>query len=294
MALGEKWKHIGEKRKCVGDMWKQVGGNRQWVDEKWRKAVKVALPLCMVIVWGICLVCMYADRVEKDIADSVVRLHILANSNSDEDQQLKLEVRDYLLEYMREKMANSASTYGETGMTSGEMDELTFPEKLSELPSVEVLSELAEEFIKTKGKNYQVRAEYCKTYFPTKEYNNVIFPAGQYNALRVLIGEGAGENWWCVMYPPLCMTNAYEGGLSEESQVMLQEQMSEESYAIINSGDGISEDNVGDGTTDIGDSMADVEYGPADDSGKIEFKMKFKVVEWYGEIKESISNWWDN
>lgn len=251
--MGKKLKHLREKRKLVCRKWKKYTSkwrlfilNRLKKMTKWKKKpdmwckwTKIFIPVVIFVLWGVCLVFMYADGVEKNIANSVVRLHILANSNSDEDQQLKLEVRDYLLGYMREDMVEEV------------------------LPPADVLSELAEEFVRSKGKDYTVRAEYCKTYFPTKEYNNVKFPAGQYNALRVLIGEGTGENWWCVMYPPLCMTNAYEGGLSEQSKEMLQGEMSEEGYALINAEKGTK------------------------------FEMKFKVVEWYGEIKEYISEWWE-
>jgi len=247
-ARGDK-KMIGELKNSkfvkIDKLMKKVGS----------MIVPVIVPVAILTLWALSLVCIYADNVEKDIADSVVRLHILANSNSQEDQQLKLEVRDYLLGYMR-----GETEKGQVGNADKSSEEKT---NVPYLPSAEELSELAREFVHSKGKDYDVRAEYCRAYFPTKEYNNVKFPAGQYNALRVLIGEGAGENWWCVMYPPLCMTNAYEGGLSEQSKEMLQGEMSEEGYALINAEEGT------------------------------EFEMKFKVVEWYGEIKEYISEWWE-
>ena len=140
------------------------------------------------------------------LADKVVRLHILANSDSEEDQALKLRVRDRVLERATELLE-------QTGDRREAADVLQ-----SHLPELE---RIAAEEISDCGYEYDVTAEVANTMFPTKEYDGFTLPAGEYLALRIIIGEGNGHNWWCVVFPPLCLGSvtetaaetALEGGL---------------------------------------------------------------------------------
>lgn len=153
--------------------------------------------LLSVFACGLCLYlafsCTYFAGAAKSVRDDVVRLHILANSNSPEDQEIKLQVRDALLE------KNSLI------LTAG-VNKENAPEYF-ELSKDELL-EAAESVLREKGFTYDVKLSLEKEYFETREYGDKIFPAGEYTALKVVLGEGQGKNWWCVMFPPLCVPAA--------------------------------------------------------------------------------------
>ena len=152
---------------------------------------------------------LWLEREHSDLADSVLRLHVLANSDSQEDQALKLKVRDRVLE--------KAQTFL-TGECSAQEAAQDLEEHLYELASA------GAEVVAEEGYDYPVSASLEETWFPTKEYEDFSLPAGQYQALRVVIGEGDGQNWWCVVFPPLCLGSvsetaaetALEAGLNEE------------------------------------------------------------------------------
>ena len=131
----------------------------------------------------------------REIQEDVLRLHILANSDSEEDQALKLLVRDAVLE--------RATALLEQTESRAEAEAL-LRESLPELETI------AEETVRANGYSYAVTAELEDTSFPTKEYDGFSLPAGEYLALRILIGEGAGQNWWCVVFPPLCLGSVTE------------------------------------------------------------------------------------
>lgn len=128
------------------------------------------------------------------IREKMLRMHVIANSNSDEDQKLKLEVRDAVLSAGKELFDGS--------ITSDEAIE-----KLT--PHIDMLEETALQVIKDKGFDYNVKITVAEEYFKTRTYeNSVTLPAGYYTAIKVIIGEGKGENWWCVMFPPMCLPSA--------------------------------------------------------------------------------------
>ena len=124
---------------------------------------------------------------EFEIYDATVRLHVLANSDSEQDQALKLKVRDELLNTVKEYSVNSKEEA---------------IEKIEE--NKEYLIKIAEDVVKKEGKAYPVDIEIGKEYYQTRYYEDFALPAGEYTSVRVIIGEGEGQNWWCVMYPPLC------------------------------------------------------------------------------------------
>lgn len=126
----------------------------------------------------------------EELPDRLFRLHILANSDSEEDQELKYALRDYLLEDMEETF---------TGCVSAEDAKQRAKEKLPEI------TEKARRFISDSGYDYKITASVENIFFTTRRYGNTVVPAGNYDALRIVIGEGEGKNWWCVMFPPLCL-----------------------------------------------------------------------------------------
>ena len=151
---------------------------------RWIKAVSGALVICLMLS-----VCQLHGTCES-VRENVVRLHILANSDSTEDQALKLKVRDAILE--------ASADWQEVASTPEEA--LALAE--SRLPQLQAV---AEQTVAAEGYDYPVKAEVCRMYFTTRQYDTLTLPAGMYDAVRLSIGEAEGQNWWCVMYPPLCV-----------------------------------------------------------------------------------------
>lgn len=160
----------------------------------------------------------YANTVSKNLSNSVFRLHVLANSNSEEDQALKYKVRDSVLEYVNTIAKNANSK-----------DELINIIK----DNVTNIKQIAENTILENGYNYSVNISIGNFEFPTKNYGDISLPSGFYDALRIEIGEASGNNWWCVMFPPLCFVDISSGIVPEDSKEILKESLSEDEYTII-------------------------------------------------------------
>lgn len=150
---------------------------------RWLQAMAGGLVLCLALT----LCGFYGEC--QGIRERVVRLHILANSDSQEDQALKLQVRDAVV-------AASAG-WLDTAVDAREAQAIVE----SRLPQLE---QLAQDTVRAAGMDYPVTAQLCESYFPTRQYDTVTLPAGNYTAVRFIIGEGKGHNWWCVVFPPLC------------------------------------------------------------------------------------------
>lgn len=177
----------------------------------------IILSFLIFIYTSICAF-SYAENISTDIANSVFRLHVLANSDSEEDQSLKYKVRDNLLKYMNE-ICVDCSTKQEA------------IEKVYEYQ--DNFKQIALETIKNEGYSYDVNINIGNFEFPTKHYGDISLPAGFYDALRVEIGEAKGQNWWCVMFPPLCFVDISSGIVPEESKEMLEDNLSEEEFALV-------------------------------------------------------------
>ena len=157
-----------------------------------------------------CVICfalqVYTEGAQNDLKDNITRLHIIANSNTQKDQEIKLKVRDEILKYVKEY-----------GMANREQKFLEIRNK--------VLCE--------NGFAYKSKVEFGNFMFPRKEYNELMFPKGEYRGMRVILGEGNGENWWCVMNPPLCFTENSQGTISDTGRKELQNNLNDETYDII-------------------------------------------------------------
>lgn len=160
----------------------------------------------------------YVEAVSNDISSSVFRLHVIANSDSDEDQALKYKVRDSLLNYMNNICKDCSSKEEAIIIVTEHQDEF---------------KQVALETIKNEGYSYDVKIEIGNFEFPTKQYGDISLPAGFYDALKVEIGKAKGKNWWCVMFPSLCFVDVSSGIVPEESKEDLQNVLSDEEYAII-------------------------------------------------------------
>ena len=150
-----------------------------------------AIDISVFITLIVCIIATVSFENDcKGIREEVLRLHVIANSDEPYDQELKLKVRDALLQT------------GESIFTGSE-DIITAESKIT--AKSDVLRHTAEETINNLGFSYDVKIEVARSYFPTKTYGELTLPAGYYKALRVIIGEGKGKNWWCIMFPPLCL-----------------------------------------------------------------------------------------
>ena len=180
-----------------------------YYNSKWRPVeVAVLLALAAVLVWGAASL-----HRQDDLQEKMVRLHVIANSDSEDDQAMKLRARDAVLARATEVLEQAE-------------DRAEAMERLRE-----VLPELEQAAFDACGGAYPVRAALEMTEFPRKEYDGFALPAGEYMALRVVIGEGAGQNWWCVVYPPLCTAScteveeaALDAGMDGEDVKLITEQ----------------------------------------------------------------------
>ena len=162
---------------------------------------KTILFSLMILVCAL-IVSALPTEAEAMIYDDTVRLHILANSDSKADQDLKIVVRDGILEKYSETLLQCKSTE-DAEKTIGAI-----------LPDIE---RDAKSIILANGYNYDVRASIDKEWYDTREYEDFSMPCGVYTSLKIVIGEGDGKNWWCVMYPPLCTELASEGAPSDDA-----------------------------------------------------------------------------
>lgn len=182
---------------------------------------KVKYSLILIILLSIYIfisAVSYVTAISSDLENSIFRLHVIANSDSNEDQNLKYIVRDNLIAYMNELSANSKTKEEAIQIAKEHSDEFY---------------NIAKKTIIDNGYNYDVTVEIGNFDFPTKHYGDISIPAGYYDALRVKIGEAQGQNWWCVMFPPLCFVNVTSGIVPEESKELLESELNEEEYDII-------------------------------------------------------------
>uniref|UniRef100_UPI003562892B stage II sporulation protein R n=1 Tax=Lutispora sp. TaxID=2828727 RepID=UPI003562892B len=153
------------------------------------------------------------DSVLGDIKDKIIRLHVVANSDSPEDQAIKLQIRDAIIKELEPKLENLKNQEEVKNLISANMDNLIAA---------------AEEEMARLGKSFPIDIELGTYEFPTKVYGDLSFPAGSYQALNVKIGEAQGKNWWCVMFPPLCFVDIAQGVISEKTLEEFKEILDED------------------------------------------------------------------
>lgn len=160
----------------------------------------------------------YVTAVSSNLSEAVFRLHVIANSDSEEDQSLKLKVRDALLSYMNTLSSNCNTKEEAIQIATQHQNEF---------------QTIAENVIVENGYNYPVQIKINNFYFPTKSYGDISLPAGYYDALRVEIGNAKGKNWWCVMFPSLCFIDISSGIVDSEGKEKLENNLDSESYELI-------------------------------------------------------------
>lgn len=185
--------------------------------KRWyRWELALLLGLCAALLWG-----AWSAQQQEALSRKMIRLHVIAHSDSPQEQALKLQVRDAVLDYTTNVLQRSDDM------------EQAQEQLQAALPQIEAIACNA---VAEAGYGHAVTASLGKAQFPLKEYDGFSLPAGEYTALRLVIGDGAGENWWCVVFPPLCTAAACElpetaiaAGWSEEEIALITE---EEGYVL--------------------------------------------------------------
>lgn len=158
------------------------------------------------------------NEMQEELAEAVFRFHVLANSDSEEDQALKMQVKEAVISYMKQELPESDSAETTKAWAKENLDEII---------------EVAQQIVASEGYDYQVNAEVTVCDFPDKTYGDITFPAGKYEALRIEIGEAKGQNWWCVLYPNLCFIDAVHAVVSDEGKEELKEVLEEDTYEMV-------------------------------------------------------------
>ena len=159
---------------------------------------------------------------EEKIYESVVRLHVLANSDDEEDQALKLKVRDGILSYLSPIVIDGTSREDAIEIINSRIGEI---------------KDIAQEIVYDNGYDYSIEVTLTLEDYPTRDYEAMSFPSGEYVSLRVLIGEAEGQNWWCVLFPPLCLSAATDKKVNEEAFISVG--LNADQYKIITESENI-------------------------------------------------------
>lgn len=178
---------------------------------------KFFLIVLLLFIYVIICAISYVNAVSSNIQNSVFRLHVIANSDSEEDQNLKYLVRDNILEYINNISQNKSKE-----------DIISYVQE-----NINEIQKIAQKTIIENGYSYSVTANIGNYAFPTKTYGDIIFPSGFYDALKIEIGNAKGKNWWCVMFPPLCFVDITSGIVPEESKQTLKQNLSTEEYNLL-------------------------------------------------------------
>lgn len=190
---------------------------------KWKNFLKRA-GICMAftVIAAISIKKYGQAKLAEELSQKVLRFHVIANSDSEKDQELKLMVRDAVGAYMQSKLAEADSLEQSKAIV---------------LENMAGIIQVAEDTIYQQGNSYHVEAALVWVDFPEKIYGDYHFPAGNYQALRLVIGQGEGKNWWCVMYPNMCFANSVYEEVDENAEEALREVLTAEEYeAIMESG----------------------------------------------------------
>lgn len=187
---------------------------------KYRVGILISILIGLIIIITLIIggEVKHIEACTYDYKEKLIRFHVIANSDTEEDQQLKLKVRDAVISYLQPKLENSSSIEESEKIIKSEYDNL---EKISR------------NIIDKNGYDYNVEIGLTYSNFPAKQYSSVVLPAGKYKALKIIIGDGKGKNWWCVMFPPLCFLDDENGVIDEKTDQKLKEILSPKEYELI-------------------------------------------------------------
>ena len=180
--------------------------------------LKLSLIFSLITIFIFISARSYSKNMFKNISNNFLRLHVVANSDSTEDQILKYKIRDAVIDYMKPYFSNINTKKDALEILNSQKNNIT---------------NLAKKIATDNGYTYPVTVFIGNFYFPTKEYSEIILPEGYYDALKIELGDAKGQNWWCVMFPPLCFVDVSSGVVPEESKEVLQENLSYEEYNLL-------------------------------------------------------------
>lgn len=181
------------------------------------------LLICAFLILTVALVAgLFPVHGEEKIYDTVVRLHVLANSDSEADQALKLKVRDRVVELVSPAVEECRTQTEAIAAIGGIMDSL---------------EAAAEEVVAEEGYDYDVNILMGEEYYPTRTYASCAFPEGEYVSLRVCIGDAEGQNWWCCLFPPLCLSAASDGSDEDNEEAFISVGLTGDQYKVITESD---------------------------------------------------------
>ena len=160
----------------------------------------------------------HSNQTLEAISSQVVRFHVLPNSGSDEDMELKMLVKEAVLDEYRDALLEVGSVYEARTFLNTNLEEI---------------ERFAQSVVYAQGLTHPVHVSLGESRFPTKEYAQIALPSGKYEALQINIGNGEGSNWWCVMFPPLCFVDVTRGEISEEDKELLRDLLSESEFALL-------------------------------------------------------------
>jgi len=187
-----------------------------------KRIKKITVLLIIILCGGVLIRAVQveakAGAMQEKLSGEVFRFHVLANSDSEEDQELKLKVKEAVVDYMREQLPKSENAAEAKAWAIRHKAELL---------------RVAEKTVRAEGSSDKVRAEVVRCKFPEKTYGDIVFPAGWYDALRIKIGKAKGHNWWCVLYPNLCFVDSVHAVVPQEGKEELQSVLTDEEYAMI-------------------------------------------------------------
>lgn len=177
----------------------------------------ISIIIILLVIGG---VYNYQRKDSKDLYNKIIRFHVIANSDGVLDQNIKLKVKDKILEYIYPKLKDSKSIEESRAILNNN--------------NKEIIS-IAENVVRNNGYSYSVRSSLSRENFPIKTYGNITLPQGNYEAYKVVIGEGKGQNWWCVMFPPLCFVDVTKGAVAyKETEDKMKMVLNNKEYNEIN------------------------------------------------------------
>lgn len=188
-----------------------------------KKFVNIIFAILVLIIIGECGLQYYTNKkVDKEIesiSSKIIRFHVLANSDKESDQKLKLKVKDEVIKFISPKLKDSKSIDESRNILKKYDKEI---------------KDIAGSVIKKNGYNYAVSTSLAKENFPVKVYGNITLPQGKYEAYRILIGDAEGQNWWCVMFPPLCFVDVTKGQIAyNETENRMKKVLTNEEYNLV-------------------------------------------------------------
>lgn len=197
----------------------------------WNKWQQIIITCLLTIFFYGAVTAAGQSLLQQGIAEEVIRFHVLANSDSEADQRVKLQVRDTVLAWAEEQMMKGNISSQKLANNNGiKNSEIKHEIMLFIQDHMEALEAVANSVLKSSGFSYEAKAELTRCYFPERTYGACTFPAGWYEALRIKLGKAEGQNWWCVFYPKLCFADCLHAVMEEEQMQKLEEVLTVEEY----------------------------------------------------------------